>query len=218
MASSSACPLGYSSSSDTAASSCPLGHSAKPSESSSGASSSKPKVVADDAALGTDHQLSRDRVESSIPSVSGENFFYPSEKQFYGSATAKGHDINPSDMSMVIAIHNAVNERTWQDILRYEGLHAAECATPKLLRFLGRPGDISPKARLTGLFGRSPPFDRHDWHVDRCGTQVRYLVDFYDGKQSPTHPVSIHIDARPELSFGGVKDRLRLWAQDLRLF
>ena len=26
-------------------------------------------------------------------------------------------------MSMVIAIHNAVNERTWQEILKYEGLH-----------------------------------------------------------------------------------------------
>ena len=27
------------------------------------------------------------------------------------------------DMSMVIAIHNAVNEQTWQEILKYESLH-----------------------------------------------------------------------------------------------
>ncbi|CAE8614795.1 unnamed protein product [Polarella glacialis] len=121
-------------------------------------------------------------------------------------------------MSMVIAIHNAVNEKTWQEILRYEKLHAQACLDPKLIRFLGRPGELSPKAQLTSFFGRTLPFDRHDWHVDRCGTPVRYVVDFYDGKQSPIHPVSIHVDARPEVSWGGLRDRFRLWAQDLNLF
>lgn len=23
------------------------------------------------------------------------------------------------------------------------------------------------------------PFDRHDWYVDRCGEEVRYVIDFY---------------------------------------
>ena len=23
------------------------------------------------------------------------------------------------------------------------------------------------------------PFDRHDWYVDRCGKEVRYVIDFY---------------------------------------
>eukprot|EP00438_Fugacium_kawagutii_P013157 Skav233661 [mRNA] locus=scaffold2779:1144374:1147318:- [translate_table: standard] len=59
-------------------------------------------------------------------------------------------------MSMVIAIHNAVNEQTWQDawhrlahlpeILKYERLHQDHCAEPKLVRFLGRPGEMTPKA------------------------------------------------------------------------
>mgnify|MGYP002379614640 CR=1 FL=1 len=26
------------------------------------------------------------------------------------------------------------------------------------------------------------PFDRHDWIVDRCGTEVRYVIDFYQGE------------------------------------
>ena len=36
----------------------------------------------------------------------------------------------------------------------------------------------------------TPPFDRHDWVVDRCGTEVRYIIDFYTGKTDPTgeHP------------------------------
>jgi len=24
-----------------------------------------------------------------------------------------------------------------------------------------------------------PPFDRHDWIVDRCGKEVRYIIDYY---------------------------------------
>ena len=47
------------------------------------------------------------------------------------------------------------------------------CATPRLVRFLGRPQDYSPKARLLNLLGYKLPFDRHDWVVDRCGTEAR---------------------------------------------
>ena len=39
--------------------------------------------------------------------------------------------------------------------------------------------------RNTGLFVPVQrfvrPFDRHDWLVDRCGRDVRYIIDFYDG-------------------------------------
>merc|ERR1719215_960988 len=220
MNSTSACPLGHgtgavsekesqqiSASTQSASSSeCPMGH---------GASSKAAHVPAQSKP--DEQPLSGDRAVSTIPSATGDPFLYPSEKQFFGSAVAKGHDVQAQDMSMVVAIHNAVNERTWQEILLYERLHAEECATPRLIRFLGRPGELSPKAKFLGLFGRTVPFDRHDWHVDRCGNQVRYLVDFYDGKASKDHPVSIHIDARPEVSFGGIRDRLQLWLTGSRL-
>lgn len=37
------------------------------------------------------------------------------------------------------------------------------------------------------------PFDRHDWIVDRCGREVRYVIDYYDGgKVDPdTHEFTI---------------------------
>ena len=44
---------------------------------------------------------------------------------------------------------------------------------------VSRPQDVSVRihvalqARLTSFFGRTLPFDRHDWHVDRCGKHVR---------------------------------------------
>lgn len=39
----------------------------------------------------------------------------------------------------------------------------------------GRPQEFSPKARLLNLLGYRLPFDRHDWVVDRCGEEVRYV-------------------------------------------
>ena len=34
-------------------------------------------------------------------------------------------------------------------------------------------------ARFSSWFGGPLPFDRHDWYVDRCGQEVRYVIDFY---------------------------------------
>lgn len=34
-------------------------------------------------------------------------------------------------------------------------------------------------ARLMSWVGGPLPFDRHDWFVDRCGDEVRYVIDFY---------------------------------------
>ena len=57
----------------------------------------------------------------------------------------------------------------------------------------------------------NPPFDRHDWVIDRNGEEIRYIIDFYTGKPDPTRPVSIHLDCRPALdSFGGFFDRVRM--------
>ena len=71
-------------------------------------------------------------------------------------------------MSMVVDIHNAVNERAWTKLMEWEALRAEPGVVPKLVRFMGRPTDVSPKARCLGLIGYKAPFDRHDWIVDRC--------------------------------------------------
>ena len=72
-----------------------------------------------------------------------------------------------------------MNEATWQHVVMWELLHRAECGQPKLMRFLGRPHDLSPAARFASWFGKPLPFDRHDWYIDRCGQEVRYVIDFY---------------------------------------
>mmetsp|Transcript_8429 Transcript_8429/g.25298 ORF Transcript_8429/g.25298 Transcript_8429/m.25298 type:complete len:250 (-) Transcript_8429:1273-2022(-) len=134
---------------------------------------------------------------------------YPSEAQFYGAMKRKGWPADPKDMQSIVAIHNGVNERAWHQILRYEALH--DGCTPKLKRFMGRPADYSPKARFLNLLGYKLPFDRHDWIIDRCGHEVRYVIDFYNAAPAEGMPVSMFLDARPALdSPSALWDRLRL--------
>lgn len=80
-----------------------------------------------------------------------------------------------------------------------------------MLKFRGKPTEYSLKARMMHWVGYKLPFDRHDWIVDRCGKQVRYIIDFYEGKrQSENDLPSIYIDARPALTLGGITDRFRM--------
>jgi hypothetical protein len=56
------------------------------------------------------------------------------------------------------------------------------------------------------------PFDRHDWVVDRCGMEVRYIIDFYNATPAPgdPRPIAMHLDVRPALdSWQAAWDRTR---------
>ena len=141
---------------------------------------------------------------------------YPSEKQFYEAMKRKGHDgANAADMKTVVPIHNAVNERAWAEILRWEKPFVGEqcgCAEgPKLQSFMGESKRMTPKARLNTLLGYTAPFDRHDWIVDRCGTRVDYVIDFYAGKNNDktgAGKLNFYLDVRPKLNtWEGVKMR-----------
>lgn len=66
-------------------------------------------------------------------------------------------------MPTTLAIHNAVNEKGWAMVTEWERLHAGRdgALPPKLLRFEGRPQNMSPKAWIkTYLLGYRAPFDR----------------------------------------------------------
>ena len=152
-------------------------------------------------------------------------------------------------MNTVIAIHNNMNENTWSQVLEWEKLrnpYVASYTSPslsttttssslvdtgresKLLRFMGKPDDYSPKARIKMLFGHPAPFDRHDWIVDRGGNEVRYVIDYYHDESSvqidkipskltdSSSIQSIKVDVRPALdSISAFIDRLLVmpWKQ-----
>jgi cytochrome c heme-lyase len=120
---------------------------------------------------------------------------------FYNAMKKKGWIPSEDDMTAVVAIHNAVNERAWKEIMRWEEAvgGASACGGPRLVSFRGRPKDFSPKARLLNWLGYRLPFDRHDWIVDRCGSTVRYVIDFYNAASDPRAPAALHLDVRPAL-------------------
>ncbi|KAK9389549.1 cytochrome c/c1 heme-lyase [Lipomyces mesembrius] len=131
------------------------------------------------------------------------NWVYPSEEMFFNAMKRKHWNPQAQDMQTVVPIHNAVNERAWMEILKWEAsIGANSCGGPKLVSFSGDSSKLSPRARINMLFGYQRPFDRHDWVVDRCGKRIEYVIDFYTGKQNPENPSipSFYLDVRPKLT------------------
>lgn len=213
------CPVDHSSLS-ASADKCPVDHKARSSwfsffSSSSDAASTHSSSHPPSHPNGAPSVLPLDREVSSIPRVDGGNWVYPSQAQFYAAMARKKHNPQASDMQVVVPIHNAVNERAWAEVMKWETQQGGDkCGGVKLVSFKGRPKDLTPRARWRTLLGYSPPFDRHDWVVDRCGTRIRYVIDFYTGHNagSPNN-LSFYLDARPALdNWDGVRMRVeRFW-------
>ncbi|KAF9738602.1 hypothetical protein PMIN06_001984 [Paraphaeosphaeria minitans] len=139
------------------------------------------------------------------------NWIYPSEQMFFEAMKRKAFNPDEMDMHTIVPIHNAVNERAWKEIKEWEkGRGSEACGGPKLASFSGLSSSLTPRARLNTMMGYKPPFDRHDWVVDRCGTKVEYVIDFYAGKDEERagKGLNFFLDVRPKLnSWEGVKLR-----------
>ena len=109
-------------------------------------------------------------------------------------------------------MHNVNNEESWKEILKWELLHHDKCKSPKLISFSGNAQKYTPRARIRSWMGYSLPFDRHDWMVDRCGTKVRYVIDYYDSdKEDIAAGKAALLDVRPALdSFSALRDRAKV--------
>lgn len=159
---------------------------------------------------GTSPALSTEREVSTIPRADTDGkWIYPSQQMFFNAMQRKNWDPNATDMQVVVPIHNAVNERAWAEILDWESGKATACGGPKLVSFEGKPTTPSPKARIKSWLGYTKPFDRHDWVVDRCGTKITYVIDFYQGRAGLDGRPSFYLDVRPALSPLGVYERLQ---------
>jgi cytochrome c heme-lyase len=94
----------------------------------------------------------------------------------------------------------------------HEANSTFSCGGPKLVSFSGKATALTPRARWNTLLGYQPPFDRHDWVVDRCGKEIEYVIDFYSGKNEgkPGKTLNFYLDVRPKLnSLEGCKMRLQ---------
>lgn len=200
-----------------------------------------------------------ERETSTIPKGDGGLWEYPSPQQMYNAMLRKGYTDTPQDaVESMVAVHNFLNEGAWAEIVEWErrfsrGLaHGwAQCrrgeegslasATlgprwddreieePKLVRFTGRPGELTPKAQMLQLLSRAypkkfesePPFDRHDWYVKRCNKEgickeVRYVIDYYSGPPEPTGEPVFYLDVRPAVDTpSAAVERLMRWGGDV---
>mmetsp|Transcript_24676 Transcript_24676/g.36356 ORF Transcript_24676/g.36356 Transcript_24676/m.36356 type:complete len:299 (+) Transcript_24676:47-943(+) len=186
-----------------------------PSTPSQTAETSKHNTLANDLVFGDNVHpdqripLSKTRSISNIPkgeytpehqphgSKPLDRWVYPSQQQYYNAMKRKGYNPQEEDVAVILAIHNMVNEKGWQEIIEWERLRG--CSNPRLKRFMGKAKDISPKAYLKALMGYTLPFDRHDWLIDSNGEEVRYVIDFYTGSAAPSAQISMHLDVRPAL-------------------
>ncbi|KAJ0420732.1 cytochrome c1 heme lyase [Aspergillus carlsbadensis] len=158
------------------------------------------------------------------------NWIYPSERQFFEALMRKGNTPGSvtsaselaTSVASIIPIHNAVNERAWQQILEWEKQAPSsdpgskKCGGPRLYSFRGLGAEsefLSPRARINSLVGYQLPFDRHDWVVERCGGErIEYVIDFYQGKSTGGNnnnglaanagpgKLSFYLDVRPKLN------------------
>ena len=80
-----------------------------------------------------------------------DNWVYPSEQQYFNAMKRKGYNPAEMDIPAALYVHNHVNEEGWRRIVCWEQLRGN--SKPVLVKFLGRPKDLSPKARIFGLFG-----------------------------------------------------------------
>ncbi|KIV99785.1 uncharacterized protein PV09_08591 [Verruconis gallopava] len=190
---------------------------------------------------------------------SGANWEYPSPQQMYNAMLRKGYTDTPEDaVESMVAVHNFLNEGAWGEILEWErrfgrGLgkgwdacrrgeegsqysasheivwREKDVPAPQLVRFMGRPGDMTPKARILqtlgwawpSRFGGEAPFDRHDWFVKRwredgSSEEVRYVIDYYEGPPEPTGEPVFYLDVRPAVDTPSAAiARVMRWGGDM---
>ncbi|EGF78842.1 hypothetical protein BATDEDRAFT_5923, partial [Batrachochytrium dendrobatidis JAM81] len=148
---------------------------------------------------GQTRALSTERTLSGIPKSKNNHWEYPSPQQFYSALKRKGKEAPESEISTMVDIHNFLNEACWEEIMKWESKYHCDCKNVRLAKFQGRPDDLSPKAWFYTTFrGVEQPFDRHDWTINRCGTDVRYVIDYYSGPDDGDSPV-FNVDVRPAL-------------------
>ncbi|KAF9530485.1 putative pyruvate carboxylase isoform [Crepidotus variabilis] len=167
--------------------------------------------------------LPLERTISSIPRDGEAKWEYPSPQQFYNALVRKGWETPEDEVGPMVDIHNFLNEEAWQEVKKWEKRRTNDDDI-QLARFQGKPGQMSPKARmylfagwlLPSRFNNEPPFDRHDWVVRRpkTGEEVRYIIDYYSAPPEPDGMPVFSLDVRPALDdFSSVKDRIAFATQ-----
>jgi len=155
-------------------------------------------------------KLNENDENSGSNDTDNNKWVYPSEQQVFNAMKRKGwKGIEEESIPSFLQIHNSVNERSWKEVRKWEEQVYANTNNHstvsggngngnniELVRFEGRPKDLSPKAWFLSTFlSQDKPFDRHDWYIsNNKQEEKRYILDFYMEGNS-----FVDIDVRPAL-------------------
>jgi len=176
-------------------------------------------VLSQSPAPSQQSHLPTNRTTSSIPRDAEGRWEYPSPQQFHNALARKGWETPEEHVETMVQIHNFLNEMAWDEVQRWES-QVNKDEQLQLVKFKGRPGELSPKARfwlfagwlLPSRFNNEPPFDRHDWIVRRpsTGEEVRYVIDYYSAPPTPDGSPVFSLDVRPALdNVGSISMRIK---------
>ncbi|KAG7195238.1 holocytochrome c synthase [Scheffersomyces spartinae] len=203
LSSTTACPVDHGKKQVTESATCPVnygkGISAGNADEDLNPLNNMPMAISSEKAPGQRIALPTERTISTIPKGESNDmgtWEYPSPQQMLNAMLrkGKGNGIDEEAVVSMVEVHNFLNEGAWQQILEWEDKYTKDTKVePRLLRFTGRPNDLSPKASMyyylskvfPQTFSSDLPFDRHDWTVLRSSgrngdwKQVRYVIDYY---------------------------------------
>lgn len=115
------CPVDHSSRAAASPSSCPV-HAESRSRWAFNARNSMPSIPNEPLNASKQASLPTSREMSTIPmNEQGEVWQYPSPQQMLNAMSRKGYEgTNPEDVPAMVAVHNWLNEGSWEEILRWE--------------------------------------------------------------------------------------------------
>lgn len=125
-----------------------------------------PLSAAQTAILSTEREVStipRTLTSEEDPTIpkTATHWVYPSAQQFYNALVRKGFETDEEDVDSMVFVHNVLNEVAWKQVLEWEarrkGIPVEQETEAELMRFKGRPGTLSPKARYYLFMGQLFP-------------------------------------------------------------
>lgn len=145
------------------------------------ASDEKNNRVLEPGLIAEGEVVSDDKIPSSGRGNSddGQHWVNPSPNQLYRALLRNDKPIGTNDVFDVSMVHDMVTLNSWWAVMEYEDMHKDECPNPTLARFEGKDGIYSFKAKVIKAMTGVVPFDRHDWYIDRCGKEIKYIIDYY---------------------------------------
>ena len=109
------CPVEHNTPAAPAPAQCPIGH-----EGAEVNPHNQMPTLSQAPAQNQSIHLPTERTESTIPRDENARWEYPSPQQFYNALVRKGWETPEEHVETMVQIHNFLNERAWDEVVKWE--------------------------------------------------------------------------------------------------